>query len=135
MNRSSCWRFNGRSNKVVTSIPSRNRRGVLDTTLCDKVFQWLATCQWFYPVFSANKIDLHDLYMQHSIMEKMQIIDRCRKYVVNFTCDFQIYFNSLYRYGSKIEGLTSAMVKKTKRPSMIHKTLHRKLNIGRYEPQ
>jgi hypothetical protein len=24
-------------------------RGVLDTTLCDKVCQWLATGQWFSP--------------------------------------------------------------------------------------
>ena len=25
----------------------RSRRGVLDTTLCDKVCQWLATGRWF----------------------------------------------------------------------------------------
>jgi hypothetical protein len=33
---------------------------VLDTTLCDKVCQWLATDQWFSkgtPVFSTNKTD------------------------------------------------------------------------------
>jgi hypothetical protein len=24
-------------------------RGVLDTTLCDKVYQWLAAGQWFSP--------------------------------------------------------------------------------------
>jgi hypothetical protein len=29
---------------------SRSWRGVLDTTLCDKVCQWLATCWWFSPV-------------------------------------------------------------------------------------
>ena len=34
--------------------------GVLDTTLCDKVYQWLAACQWFSPdtgtpVSSTNK--------------------------------------------------------------------------------
>jgi hypothetical protein len=42
-------------------IPSR--RGVLDTTLCDKVCQWLATGRWFSlgpPVFS-NKDDCHDI--------------------------------------------------------------------------
>jgi hypothetical protein len=35
-----------------------------DTTLCDKVCQWLATDQWFSPstlVSSANKTDLHDI--------------------------------------------------------------------------
>ena len=39
-------------------------RGVLDTTLCDKVCQWLATGQWFSlvpPVPSTNKIDHHDI--------------------------------------------------------------------------
>jgi hypothetical protein len=42
----------------------RSWRGVLDTTLCDKVCQWLATCRWFSsgtPVFSINKSDRHDI--------------------------------------------------------------------------
>ena len=36
---------------------------VLDTTLCDKVCQWLATGRWFSPgtpVPSTNKSDCHD---------------------------------------------------------------------------
>ena len=40
------------------------RRGVLDTTLCDKVCQWLATGQWFSlgaPVSSTKKTDCHDI--------------------------------------------------------------------------
>jgi len=40
------------------------RRGVLDTTLCDKVCQWHATGWWFSPgtpVSSTNKTDRHDL--------------------------------------------------------------------------
>ena len=40
------------------------RRGVLDTTLCDKVCQWLATGRWFSPgtpVSSTNKTDRHDI--------------------------------------------------------------------------
>ena len=37
------------------------RRGVLDTTLCDKVCQWLATGRWFSPVSSNNKVDRHDI--------------------------------------------------------------------------
>jgi hypothetical protein len=38
-------------------------RGVLDTTLCDKVTQWLATGRWFSegtPVSTTNKTDRHD---------------------------------------------------------------------------
>jgi len=31
------------------------------TTLCDKVCQWLATCQWFSTVSSTNKTDRHDI--------------------------------------------------------------------------
>jgi hypothetical protein len=40
------------------------RQGVLDTTLCDKVCQWLATDQWFSPgtpVSSNSKTDCHDI--------------------------------------------------------------------------
>jgi hypothetical protein len=39
-------------------------RGVLDTTLYDKVCQWLATGQWVSPgtaVTSINKTDRHDI--------------------------------------------------------------------------
>jgi hypothetical protein len=35
-----------------------------DTTVCDKVCQWLATCQWFSPgisVSSTNKTDCHEI--------------------------------------------------------------------------
>ena len=38
------------------------RWGILDTTLCDKVCQWLVTGRWFSPgtpVSSANKTDCH----------------------------------------------------------------------------
>ena len=40
------------------------RQGVLDTTLCDKVCQWLVTGQCFSlgtPVSSTNKTDCHDI--------------------------------------------------------------------------
>ena len=39
-------------------------KGVVDTTLCDKVCQWLATGQWFSPgtsVSSINKTYLHNI--------------------------------------------------------------------------
>ena len=40
------------------------KQGVLDTTLCDKVCQWLRTGRWLSlgtPVSSTKKIDLHNL--------------------------------------------------------------------------
>jgi hypothetical protein len=40
------------------------RQGVLDTTLCDKVCQWLATDRWFSTgtlVSSTNKTDRYDI--------------------------------------------------------------------------
>jgi len=40
------------------------RLGALDTTLCDKVCQWLATGQWFSLgtlISSTNKTDCHDI--------------------------------------------------------------------------
>ena len=40
---------------------SRSRGSVLDTTLCDKVWQWLAVGRWFSPVSSTNKTDQHDI--------------------------------------------------------------------------
>jgi len=43
---------------------SRSWRGVLDTTLCDKVCQSLVLGGWFSPgtpVSSTNKTDLHDI--------------------------------------------------------------------------
>ena len=48
--------------KLIVRIPLR--RGVLDTTLCDKVCQWLAAGLWFSqstPVSSTNKTDRHDI--------------------------------------------------------------------------
>jgi hypothetical protein len=38
--------------------------GVLDTTLCERVCQWLAVVQWFSPetpVSSTNKTDRHNI--------------------------------------------------------------------------
>ena len=43
---------------------SRSWRGVLDTTLCGKVCQWLATGRWISPVLgfsSTHKTDRHDI--------------------------------------------------------------------------
>jgi hypothetical protein len=43
---------------------SRSRRGVLDATLCDNVYQSLPAGRWFSPgtpVSSTNKTDRHDI--------------------------------------------------------------------------
>jgi hypothetical protein len=48
--------------KLWAKIPLR--RGALDTTLCDKVCQWLTTGLWFSrgtAVSSTNKTDRHDM--------------------------------------------------------------------------
>jgi hypothetical protein len=34
--------------------------GVLDTTLCDKVCQWPATCQWSNYIFYDNSLNLQE---------------------------------------------------------------------------
>jgi hypothetical protein len=49
--------------KAVSSNPVHGE-GVLNTTLCDKVWQWLAIGQWFYPgtpVSSTNKTDRRNI--------------------------------------------------------------------------
>ena len=48
-------------------LESRSWRGVLDTTLCDKVAQWLVAGRWFSwfsldtPVSYTNQTDRHDI--------------------------------------------------------------------------
>jgi len=49
---------------ITTEFKPRSWRGVLDTTLCDKVRQLLATGQWFSlgtPVSSTNKTHRQDI--------------------------------------------------------------------------
>ena len=60
--------MNNRKEKVfmlyICEFESHSWRGVLDTTLCDKVCQWLATGWWFSPgnpVSSTNKTDCHNI--------------------------------------------------------------------------
>jgi hypothetical protein len=59
---------------------------VLDTTLCDKVYQWLPTGQWFSPgtpVSSINKTDRHDItaillkvaFQKPTVCTKLNIYD------------------------------------------------------------
>ena len=49
---------------LTLSVRISLSRGVLDTTLCDKVWQWLAAGRWFSPgtpVSSTDKTDRHDI--------------------------------------------------------------------------
>ena len=62
------WIFNYLSNQCLSPLTLWDRtplrRGVLDTTLCDKDCQWLAAGGWFSqgnPVSSTNKTDRHDI--------------------------------------------------------------------------
>ena len=74
--------FNLSPLKLWVRIPLR--RGVLDTTLCDKVCQWLAAGRWFSPgtlVSSNNKTDLHDVT---EILLKVAL-NTINLYVSNFT--------------------------------------------------
>ena len=55
-----------------TNIINSFRRGVLDTTLCDKVCLWLAGGRWFSlgpPVSSTNKVDRHDILVTELLLK------------------------------------------------------------------
>jgi hypothetical protein len=59
------WIYNYLCNQCILPLPLRVRiplrRGVLDTTPCDKVCQWVAAGRWFSPVSFSNKTDRHDI--------------------------------------------------------------------------
>jgi hypothetical protein len=62
------WIFNYLCNQCLSPVKSwfltSFRWGILDTTLCDKDCQWLATGRWFSTgtlVSSTNKTDCHDI--------------------------------------------------------------------------
>jgi hypothetical protein len=66
------------------------RRGVLDTTLCDKTFQWLTTDRWSSlgtPVISTNKTD-DKISLAHVCTHLSQVIKSQNKIiytVVNYS--------------------------------------------------
>ena len=62
------WIYNYLCNQCLSPLTLRVRipfmQGVLNTTLCVKVCQWLAAGRWFSPgtpVSSTNKTDRHDI--------------------------------------------------------------------------
>ena len=72
---------------------SRSWRVVLDTTLCDKVYQWLVTGPWFSPgtqVSSISKTDRHDITeISFNIINQNQTKPiPCLKPEYNFTYPF-----------------------------------------------
>jgi hypothetical protein len=58
------WVFNYLCSQCLSPLVVSSWCSVLDTTLCDKVCQWLVTGWWFSPgtpVSSTNKTDRHDI--------------------------------------------------------------------------
>ena len=80
----------------------RSWRVVLDTTLCDKVCQWLATGRWFSPgtsVSSTNKSDRHDItkILLKSIENTHRTWQICGKYIdiCQLVCSY-IFTRNIY---------------------------------------
>ena len=59
------WIYNYLCNQCLLPLKlwvrTRSWRGVLETTLCNKVCNCAATGRWFSPVLSTNKNDCHDI--------------------------------------------------------------------------
>ena len=54
------WVYNYLCNQCLSPLKLCSWRGVLYTTLCDKVCQWLSAGLWFF-IRSSNKTDRHDI--------------------------------------------------------------------------
>ena len=60
------WNYNYLCNQYPSQLrscefESHSWRGVHDTTLCDKVYQWRVAARWFSPVSPTNNTDHHDI--------------------------------------------------------------------------
>jgi hypothetical protein len=67
--------------------------GVLDTTLCDTICQWLATGRWFFPgtpVSSTNKTDHHARY-NWNIVESVVKHHKPNQILISFELDKTLY--------------------------------------------
>ena len=97
----------------VGEFESRVLRGVLDTTLCDKVCQWLAVDRWFSPgtpVSSANKTDCHDinemLFVESGV--KYHNPNLNPKWTISVNLMFVVSFISFYIcYGGRDTNISS----------------------------
>jgi hypothetical protein len=89
---------------MFSTFLGRSWRGVLDTTLCDKVCQWLAAGRWFSPrtpVSSTNKTDRHDiteilLKVALNILTLTLSTKLLMVLVANNINKFQLYISSKY---------------------------------------
>ena len=54
------WVYNYLCNQCLSPLKLCSWRGVLYTTLCDEVCQWLSAGLWFF-IGSSNKTDRHDI--------------------------------------------------------------------------
>jgi hypothetical protein len=91
------WIYNYLCNQCLSPLKLQawtcSWRGVLDTTLCDKDCQWLATGWWFSLVSSINKTDHHDIteiLLKEALNRINQTKPNLRYYSIN--TDFSGYF-------------------------------------------
>jgi hypothetical protein len=101
------WIYNYLCNQYLSPLTLKVwipfSRGVLDTTLCDKVCQWLATARWYSLgtlVSSTNKTDRHDIVkidVKHH--KQNQVNDRCTLYNLMWSSlKGQSYFECLFGF-------------------------------------
>ena len=79
------------------------RWGVLDTTLCDKVCQWLATGRWFSlgtTVSFTNKTDYHDI-TEIVLIVALNTITLTLNKTFCIICKNYLHFISYFRISSK----------------------------------
>ena len=82
------------------------RRGVIDTTLCDKVLQWPTTGQWFSlgtPVSSTNKTGCHvitEILLKVALNTITLNLTLCFKYLIllTFAAVTSLYIKHTQKY-------------------------------------
>ena len=101
-------------------VPSPLMRGVIGTTICDKVCQWLATGRWFSPgtqVSSTNNTDRHDIieillevalsnqYIKLTIRKMIDIL-----YHSLITCEFLSLQSSIANFIDVVDQLEQGLL-------------------------
>jgi hypothetical protein len=83
------------STTIVMSSILRAWRGVLDTTLCDKVCQWLATGRWFSPCTPVSSTNKHEILLNVALNTMMMVC----------LCLLLILFHSSETNNCNLEGI------------------------------